>query len=245
MLLGFNDDILTEQVASDCYQLSGNFITVIVEAPDGGLVLTDQGEDVVNIIVGDSIPDEITFVSAFASPNTPFTFVITDENNVILELLSGDTKDFEGADPGICRVWGLAYTGTVTAMAGDTASTAMLTDDCWDLSDNFVTINRVNSPELAEQNVTSEGVIQAMKLTPNPATEQVVVSFLLSDQAAPVSILRMLDSRGQVMETRQVSSVPGESRNEFQIANWQGGLYVVYLNNGGEVIAKKLIVVRP
>ncbi|MCB9299347.1 MAG: T9SS type A sorting domain-containing protein [Lewinellaceae bacterium] len=245
LLLGFNDDILTEQVASDCYQLSGNFITVIVEAPDGGLVLTDQGEDVVNIIVGDSIPDEITFVSAFASPNTPFTFVITDENNVILELLSGDTKDFEGADPGICRVWGLAYTGTVTAMAGDTASTAMLTDDCWDLSDNFVTINRVNSPELAEQNVTSEGVIQAMKLTPNPATEQVVVSFLLSDQAAPVSTLRMLDSRGQVMETRQVSSVPGENRYEFQIANWQGGLYVVYLNNGGEVKAKKLIVVRP
>lgn len=246
LLLGFNDDILTEEAASDCYQLSANYVTVIREAPNGGLVLTENGEDVVNVIVGDSIPDEITFIKVGASPNTPYAFVVTDADNVILELMSGDTKDFEGGDAGVCRVWGLAYTGAITAVAGDTASTAVLTDDCWDLSDNFVTINRISSPGIAEEQPgVAAGAIQSMKLAPNPATDQLVVSFVLSEQAEPVSTLRILDSRGQAMENRQVSSTAGENRYEVRIADWQAGLYVVYLNNGGELIAKKLIVVRP
>ncbi|MCB9275579.1 MAG: T9SS type A sorting domain-containing protein [Lewinellaceae bacterium] len=246
ILLGFNDDILTEQVASDCYQLSDNYITVVREAPNGGLVLTGQGEDVVNVIVGDSIPDEITFVSIGAAPNAPFTYVITDADNVILEMLNGDTKDFEDDGPGVSRVWGLSYTGAIIAAPGDTASVAALSDDCWDLSDNFVVVNRIDSPGFAEEQAGEQaGTIQSLVIAPNPASENIVASFRLSEEAAPVSRLRILDSRGQAVENLQVLSVPGENRYELQATSWQAGLYIVYLNNGGDVKVKKLIVVRP
>ncbi|NBC09304.1 MAG: T9SS type A sorting domain-containing protein, partial [Bacteroidetes bacterium] len=128
-------------LADECFALSDNFITVYREQPDGGMVMTEDGETEVYTCPGDSIPDIVRFDSSGVS-NSLFTYVITDDNNVILGVPGGDSNDFEDAGTGTCRVWGLAYTGNITAMVGDTASAVALTDDCFDLSDNFITVFR-------------------------------------------------------------------------------------------------------
>ena len=242
--LNFNDDLLNTPVSESCYQLSENFITVIREVPEGGSIFTSDTSDAVTVTVGDGMPDEISFISIGAS-NSNFTYVITDENNVILDLFDGDTYDFESTTPGVSRVWGLAYTGTLTAMPGDTASASMLTTDCWSLSDNFVTVTGVEGPQRPALSDGQQGNILALEIAPNPAVDRAVITFTLGDGAEPVSMLRILNSNGRAILAERVASAPGENRYELQIGNWAGGLYVAYLVNGNEIKAQKLMAIRP
>ena len=46
------------------------------------------------------------------------------------------------APPGTCWVWGLAYTGELTAQVGDQADQVALASDCFDLSENFIAVVR-------------------------------------------------------------------------------------------------------
>jgi ribose 5-phosphate isomerase len=248
--LNFGNDILTTPASDSCFELSENFVTVIRDTPEGGSVLTDEGFDVVNAIVGDSIPDEFTFVSLGASELLPYVYVVTDTNNVILAISTEPIIDFEDADPGVCRVWGLSYTGVITAMVGDTASTAILTDDCWDLSDDFVTVIREEDMGVQEDDpqLFSNGgveVIQDFKIAPNPATDYTVISFELSENAAAVSTLQILDGRGQLLTATQIASRAGDNRYELATNQWSGGIYVAYIQNGEEVQAKKFVVLKP
>ncbi|HMQ45901.1 MAG TPA: T9SS type A sorting domain-containing protein [Saprospiraceae bacterium] len=137
------DDIDTTNLAETCFGLSTNYVTVIRSEAEGGTVSTEAGETELTVCVGDGEADVVYFDSTGAS-NTLYAYVLTDTNNVILSLLSGDFIDFDSMGVGVCRVWGLAYTGNVTAMAGDTASMVTLTDGCFDLSDNYVTISRAS-----------------------------------------------------------------------------------------------------
>ena len=71
-----------------------------------------------------------------------YFFLITDNNNVILAINDSGLADFEGADVGECRIWGLAITGNLTAAVDDDAAAVALSDECYDLSDNFITVIR-------------------------------------------------------------------------------------------------------
>ncbi|MCB0549735.1 MAG: T9SS type A sorting domain-containing protein, partial [Phaeodactylibacter sp.] len=240
----FNDNLLSVPVSEDCYQLSSNFITVVREVPEGGSVFTSDTADAVAVVVGDGVPDEVSFISVGAS-NSSFVYVITDANNVILSLINGDTFDFEGGDPGVCRVWGLAYTGNLIAQPGDDAASVPLSDDCWSLSDNFVTVTRTEGPQRPGLVSGQQGAILALDVAPNPAVDFAVVRFTLGQDADAVSTLRIMDGNGRMVQAERVASAPGENRYELQIGNWSGGLYVAYLINGTEIKASKLMVARP
>ena len=135
------DDAAVVALSDDCFDLSDNYIEVIRALAEGGTVSTVAGDTVVYTCVGDGVADEIAFASEGAS-NANFTYVITTEDNTILTIAEGDMVDFEVAGAGICRVWGLSYTGNITAEAGDNAAVIALSDDCYDLSDNFIEVNR-------------------------------------------------------------------------------------------------------
>ncbi len=137
------DNILNKSLSTDCYDLSENFISIIRDTPEGGTVESIDGETSVTVTVGDGIDDEIFFQHS-GNSNSNFTYVVTDDNNNILGIPPVNSQNFEGAPAGICRVWGLSYTGTITAQVGDNAGTVDLTDDCFDLSDNYVEIIRID-----------------------------------------------------------------------------------------------------
>ena len=50
--------------------------------------------------------------------------------------------DVGPAGTGECWVWGLSYSGDITAQMGDIASQVALTDGCYSLSSNYVVIYR-------------------------------------------------------------------------------------------------------
>ncbi|MCB0598230.1 MAG: hypothetical protein H6557_32485 [Lewinellaceae bacterium] len=135
------DDASATSLADGCFSLSANFVTIFRQEPEGGTVATEDGTDMVSVCAGDGVPDPVRFDSTGVAGGA-FIYVVTDTNNVILSLSTSDEIDFDSAGAGVCRVWGLSYTGMLTATAGDTASIASLADGCFSLSDNYVTVNR-------------------------------------------------------------------------------------------------------
>jgi len=256
--LGFNDAIPTEPASDSCFQYSSNFITVVHTTPEGGTVFTEDGADEVEVLVGDGEADDISFISVGASADAPFQYVVTDTANVLLEVLSGDSKDFENTSPGVCRVWGLSYTGSLLAEVGDTASTALLTDACWDLSDNFVTVIRTDDPGLLgdeesntafrsqEQGASAEAAsgITELSVAPNPARAALRIEFELSEQAQAFSQIRVMNSQGQVLLNERIGTTAGSNQYRIDASNWAAGMYVAYLNNGKEVRAVKFLIAR-
>ena len=105
IIANVGDNAAAVPLTDDCFSLSANFIEVIRDNPDGGMVETTNGETQVQICVGDGMADVIDF-SNNTSSSAPYVYVITDENNIILGIPPGNSQDFEGATGGTCRVWG-------------------------------------------------------------------------------------------------------------------------------------------
>jgi hypothetical protein len=109
--------------------------------PDGGTVSTVDGDTAVYTCAGDGVNDELMFAHVTGS-NSKYAYVVTDLAGNILGLPPGNTVNFEPAGPGVCLVWGLSFTGNITASMGDNALAVALSDDCFDLSDNYVKVVR-------------------------------------------------------------------------------------------------------
>lgn len=122
----------TAQLASLCAELSSNFVTVSTETIEGGIVAELDGPS-------DCSSDRAD-ITAFStsSATTNYAYVVTDEDNSILDLLSSNEAtlyDYAGN----VRIWGLAYAGDITAMIGDNAAAVDLASLCYELSENFIT----------------------------------------------------------------------------------------------------------
>ena len=133
--------VFAVQFSTGCWSISKNAISVIRDTPDGGTVATPQGENSVFACLDDGIPDFVGFTNTSTS-NSAYAYVITDEQGNILGLPGTSFLDFSGAGPGVCRVWGLSYTGSLTAAPGMNVGTSDLSDNCFDLSDNYITVTR-------------------------------------------------------------------------------------------------------
>ena len=231
------DDAAAVPLTDDCFELSSNFIEVIRTMTDGGTVETDNGEVAIEICVGDGEDDIINFVNSSTSPAN-YQYVITDENNIILELPPGNSQNFEGAGIGICRVWGLSYTGNITAMVGDDAAAVPLTDDCFELSANFIEVTRTDDPTVCnspspfgstgENNIQTAGAPlyqPAVQLFPNPVSQTLSVNVDHQMKVNSTIFVRVFDASGKVVFQNSYSS----GQIELNVNNFSNGLFALHL----------------
>ncbi len=165
------DDFYNDDLTSGKDEASTNRIEVTREYVEGGTILTQRGESEVYVCTGDD--DFIGFRARGEADNAEFTYVITDDNNNILGLNDDGFENFGQVPEGVCRVWGLSYTGNIIAQGGDNAAAVAITDGCWDLSDDFITIIRqgVEGGEL-----TSNGSERATATASNPVVSYMTTS---------------------------------------------------------------------
>jgi hypothetical protein len=196
----FPGDIITDgqPLSDDCFDLSDNFITVVSDQPDGGTVETEDGKEEVKLCPDDGLSDVIYFDSTTTS-NSAYIYVVTDEDNIILEIASGDSVDFSGAPLGICRVWGLSYSGNLTAAVGDDAAAVALSDDCYELSENFVTIIRENADGGTIATDTGETEVLVCPNDGNPD----IVNFDISGQSGPQFTYVITDENNVILTIPQ------------------------------------------
>lgn len=128
-------------LASSCYQLSENVINIQLKKTKGGQIAFIDGSTTTSRCTGDGNADVLSLVhnSGFA-PN--YAFVLIDENNTILEVSNAGTFDVEGSGEGLVFVRGIAYTGNLTALPGMNILSDALSDECFNLSSNVVTIEK-------------------------------------------------------------------------------------------------------
>lgn len=181
--------LMGSQLTDRCFDLSDNFIQVQKVTPDGGILMTEAGQETTVACTGDGMSDVITFLAQTQS-QAPYVFLRTDENNIIQEVLTGNSRDFEDLPTGVCRIWGLSYIGNLNAPVGADAAAIALSDDCYDLSGNFIRIDKKN-PEGGKLSLSgggtetrlcvSDGVPDALSVLTD-ATENENYVFAVTDE---------------------------------------------------------------
>ncbi|NUO02059.1 MAG: T9SS type A sorting domain-containing protein, partial [Saprospiraceae bacterium] len=245
-LYGFGTNVTNEPLSDNCYITSSNFITIIVSAPEGGEVLTTEGQPEVTVINGDGEPDVVGVSASGASP-TPYTYLVTDENNLIVSIPDGNFFDFESLAAGVYRIWGLAYTGTLTASVGDDAAVAALSDDCFDLSNSFVQVNSepltFGSPEdnVEARTEASTPVASSLRLSPNPTKDKLVADLNMGSIERPATTIRIFSATGQLMLQWNEPAVKGANRYSIAVGDLVPGLYLLQATNGGVVQTAKFV----
>ena len=246
-LYGFGTNVITDALSDNCYVTSINFITVIVAAPEGGTVATTEGETEVTVINGDGELDVVSVVSTGASP-TLYTYLVTDADNVVVVIPDGNSYDFESLAAGVYRIWGLAYTGALTVNVGDDAAAVDLSDDCFDLSDNFVQVNSepltFGSPDdqvEARTDVSTPAAASSIRLSPNPAKDVLVADLNLGSIERPATTIRIFSATGQLMLQRNDPAVEGANRYSIGVNDLVPGLYWLQATNGGVVQTAKFV----
>jgi hypothetical protein len=231
---GINQNINTTILATGCAALTSNFITVIYQDPDGGMVTTAAGETEVEIEITGS-GDDATAIVAFASDGGTgenFMYLVTDENNLLLATSAGPNIDFGPAGVGTCRVWGLSYSGNITAGMGDDATTAELADACFSLSDNFVTVVRVDEVGFTDDGGLAEqgsGPIGALTMTarPNPASGSLLYLDLESFDAIPGGQIFVRDMNGASYGVQPLVGGTNSTTVQIDISQLPSGMYFV------------------
>ncbi|MTB50591.1 T9SS type A sorting domain-containing protein [Lewinella sp. W8] len=230
--ISFGQNIETAFLSTECYAISSNFITVTKSDPDGGMVTTEDGMTEVTVEI-DRSGEEPTAVLSFistASMDDEYLYVVTDEENVILGTSADGTVDFGPAGPGVCRVWGLAYTGNVTAMVGDDADDTVLTDGCFALSDNFVTVTRAEMMEIGGgvfQDHLQDDVRSSVSLTayPNPVSGGEVMLTLESDLPLPRGTVSVRDLNGRSYDVQPLPGGTTSAQLRLDISTLPAGMY--------------------
>lgn len=241
----FMADITSSALSDDCWALSNNYITLVRQQPEGGTVSTEDGSIDVEFITNDGEDDIVTMINT-GIDQTPYIYVITDTENVILDTSADGIINFEGVAEGVCRIWGLSYTGSITAIVGDDADEVALSDDCYDLSDNFVTVTRINDgnfvPGTGEQLSLSTEEEVMLSIYPNPAREtlnlqlEVPESMITNEQ-----MISLYDLSGKLVFQQQIAPQAGQTRQAIDISQLRGGLYILHWYDGERVVVSRFI----
>lgn len=250
-LAGFGDNVLTDPLSDICFDPSANYIEVIKFSPNVDTIKTDLLETEVAIIAGDGEPDVLSFITQGITP-TPFAFVVTDENNITLEILNGDFKDFENAGPGIFKVWCVSYTGNLSLEIGEDVTFKALSDECFDLSDNFVSVFGLEPaakpvPALSTRSGKPASGLKVtaneLRIAPNPSSVSANIAWEwpLEDGKG---IMRLTDLSGRVINSWEVGMNKGTNRFVMDTSQLPSGSFVLRMETSEGIYMNRIMIAR-
>lgn len=179
------------------------------------------------------------FVST-GSNGGSFALLVTNELNEIVTISSDLTINFEGAGTGVCRVWGLTYTGNIIAEVGDNATQVAITDGCASLTETFVRVNRTEGfgTQVPTANYTAENPVNiALRLFPNPVQDQLSIRLMNTVEGA--TNLQLLNLNGQLIQ--QYSFGGAFQQSTLDLSALPAGTYFLRAFNGAEVITERFV----
>ncbi len=251
-LAGFGDNVLTDPLSDTCYDPSDNFIEVIKFSPNVDTIKTDLLETEVVFIAGDGEPDVFTFVAQGITP-TPFAFVVTDENNTTLEILDGDFKDFENGGPGIFKVWCVSYTGNLTLEIGEDVTFKALSDECFDLSDNFVSVFGLESAakstveeirvKSARPAFSGRAAANELQIAPNPSSISAMISWEWPLEYGK-GTMRLVDLSGRIVNSWEVEMTKGSNLFMMDTSGLPSGSFVLRMETPEGIYMNRIIIAR-
>ncbi|WNJ19328.1 T9SS type A sorting domain-containing protein [Pontibacter sp. G13] len=220
-----SSNLVGDLTATGCYEISDNSLAIIRGEPLGGMVMTTDSQTTVVTCPGDGEPDVIAFMENSLNPAN-YTWIVTDDSDVVLEVAPSNFVDFEQAPPGVCRVYGFAYTGTIDVMAGMNID-SVSSDECFALSGNFITVDRDTAS--CTTSIFPEFPAQQVVLSPNPSNGFIQVEMTL-DRATEAT-WEIMDLQGKIFHqaTRPVQA--GKHTETFNLTRLAAGMYILRISN--------------
>lgn len=217
-----------------------NPISIIKTLTEGGIVSSSENETEISVCVGDLVADSISFLATNAiSPN--YRYVITSEENRILEVLDSDVFDFETNSIGICRVWGVAFSGIGTILPGEDITTANLATGCFDLSDGFLTVIKTEDGEACTGFTSEFQTDIEFSVFPNPAVDQMVID--IKNMPYPDGEIELIDMHGRIVLTKEIG-FNNPDLIPVDIARFSKGVYTIRIHSLGTVAQKPIVISR-
>ncbi len=146
------DNVYVTKFSSACWQISSNRIEVNLSSPQVSQIRTGDFQTSEFLCLNQGEPDFVFFQS-ISPQNTPYVFLVVDNQDRILEVNNRSFADFSNFPSGQCRIYGLAYTGQLLANFGMLVSETLSTG-CFVLSENAIDVDRalVRGGEVFSQN---------------------------------------------------------------------------------------------
>ena len=188
--------------ATGCFEHSSStaFISITKNACfvcESSTVSNATGSNSLNICPSDNSADIITFENSLGiNAGVNYVYLITDENEILQEVVNVDQFNFEGTNPNTQRVYGIHFDGTLNPAFGQnrTATTAsgcfehsaanqfisINKNACFDCNQSTVSSSNGASPLEICQNDNEPNLIQLVNSLGLPAGDEYV--YLLTDE---------------------------------------------------------------
>ena len=136
------DELSAIAFSDDAFNISAEQVQVNRILVNGGRVSTLDGRVVVQLTTtGDERVDLVEVTNNILTEEA-YTYLLTDTAGVILEIGTDNRFDFNEKTNGSYIIYGLSYSGTLTAEIGKKINSHPLADGCFALSVTPVQVNR-------------------------------------------------------------------------------------------------------
>lgn len=218
-----------------CFDFS-NAIRVFKDGVDGAEVFIGAFTQDTILCVGNNEADSVNFNTNSIFGN--YQFVITDTLNVIDSVLPAPVFDFDNSPVGFCRVWGISYQGAFLGEVGDVVGVDQMADDCFDISDGFIEVEKVNSGIFCTTPVNNGDPI-SFSMFPVPANQNLNVD--INHIPARKALVQIFNSTGKLMDSFEMEDY---ERKEVDISQYVNGVYYVKMHSGTRTKTDKFLIVR-
>ena len=220
-------------LSDGCYTYTANGIEIIADMPEGGMIRALGGDTVYTFCVSDGIPDRL-FLSNESNSLAPYQFVVTDTDNVILELPNIPGVDFEGSGAGTVRIWGVSYTGDLLIRSGDTITSTLISTDCYSISANYLTVVKQDGgPACGVPFMPTESL--QIQLAPNPVVNRIrlsISSLSGNNLTGKVGTLIVYNTMQTEVFRKHLVFSNENFYTDVDVSNLKSGLYILQFNIG-------------
>ena len=166
-----------------------------------------------------------------------YVFLLTDTNEIVQEVITTDTYDFENSGTEKVRVYGLHFDGELVPALGETRRNTTSTGCSIHSGDDvFITVDRAAT---CVTSVLDRGLAAEVSVFPNPASTLLNVDLPERFRSARAS---MVNALGQTVRTQAVENE--FLRFQLDVANLPAGQYVLRLEDGRRLVTKKITLAR-
>jgi len=183
-----------------------------------------------DICANDAEPDPVVLRNnLFEEAGDNYAYLITDEAQILIDIVSDTIYNFEGTGIETARVYGLSFNGDLTPRIGEHRRNTTSTDCFIHSGDNlFLTINKTAACNTSSTETTF--LQNQIQIFPNPSDGNVFINY---GDISDVQRIELFDSTGKLVESMN---------SETQVAIENTGVYLMRFITPEHSVTKKIFV---
>lgn len=233
----------SQDLNSVCHDFSENTLNLSLVTPDGAWVTTNLGSDDVIIEVDQTDPDTVFFENNSTS-NATYRYVITDTNDIVFAVIPIDFLVFNFILFEEFRVYGISYTGNLMLGGGQFIHQAIISNDCYSLSSNFVRVRlEEKSDDLRMETDIESDDFEISVTSANPFSANLAWHIFTSTKSEKANYsYQLLDLNGRLFKTGELTTIKGVASVYWETGDLPVGMYILRVSDG--VHSKELKLIR-